>query len=405
MKILQINKFFYPKGGAETYFFELSKLLQDKGHQVIHFGMKHPNNLPSAQAQYFVDEIDFGKSEGLARDLVKFGHMIYSTESKSKLEQLLEKEKPDIAHLHNISHQISPSILTTLKKHHIPVVQTLHDYQLICPNYKLFTQGAVCERCKYHKYYQAAINSCIQDSRVKGGLAGAELAVHQATQIYKKNVDLFITPSNFLRNKLIEWNKNPEQIIHVPNFFDYEKYQPANEPGDYVIFAGRLITEKGIMVLARAAAKLPQIKFKIAGDGDQKAELQNFIKERGLTNIELLGFQPREEVLDLIAKARLVVLPSVWYENYSMSLLEAGALGKAVVASKIGGNPEIIKDGQTGLLVKPGDADDLAAKIDALYNNPDLIKQLGQQARARLEKENNKEQHYQQLLKIYESLK
>lgn len=401
MKILQINKFFYPKGGSETYFFDLTKVLEDHGHQVIHFSMKHHLNRPSPYSQYFVDEIDFQKSEGLGRDLVKFGHMIYSTEAKTKLEQLLEKEKPDVAHLHNIGHQISPSILKSLKKYGVPVVQTLHDYQLICPNYKLFTQGAACERCKVHKYYEAAANACVADSKLKGALAGLELAAQQATQIYEKNTDLFITPSNFLRDKLIEWQKNPDQIVHVPNFFDYENHRPSKELGDYVLFAGRLITEKGIMVLARAAQKLPGIKFKIAGEGEQSQELENFIKEQGLKNIELLGFQSREQVLALVSHARLIVLPSIWYENYSIALLEAAALGKAVVASRIGGNPEIVKDGETGLLVRPNDPDELAVKIEGLFNNQALATKMGQQARVKLEKNNNKEEHAKRILEIY----
>lgn len=371
---------------------------------MIHFSMKHPNNLQSPYSKYFVDEIDFQKSEGPGRNLIKFGHMVYSTEAKKKLEQLLKKEKPDIAHLHNISHQISPSILDTLKKYNIPVVQTLHDYELICPNYKLFTEGAICERCKYQKYYNAAIHSCIDNSKFKGGLAGLELAIHRAMQIYEKKVDRFITPSNFLREKLIEWKKNPDQIVHLSNFFDFAKYQPSNELGDYVIYAGRLTEEKGLMILLRSAERLPDVKFKIAGDGPQKEELEKFIKEHQLNNVELLGFRPREEVLNLVASARLFVLPSIWYENYSIALLEAAALGKAVIASDLGGNPEIVKEGETGLLVNAGDVEELTRKVEGLFHNTELLKKMGAAARAKLERDNNKEDHYKKIMEIYEEV-
>lgn len=401
MKILQINKFFYPKGGAEAYFFDLCRLLEDHGHEVIHFSMKHPQNVPSKYEKYFVSPADFGHREGLPRDLVKLGRMIYSTESKSKLEQLIIDTKPDVAHLHNISHQLSPSILTTLKKYNIPVVQTLHDYQLICPNYKLFTNGAVCERCKVHKYYESALNKCVAGSGLRGAIAGLELAVHQATKIYENNVGQFITPSKFLREKLIDWGKDPKQIITLANFFDYERFTPSTKQGEYVLFAGRLIREKGIMVLAKAAAKLPHIKFKIVGDGEQRTELELFIKQNNLQNIELLGFKSREDVLQFIAGARFIVLPSIWYENYSIALLEAAALGKAVIATNIGGNPEIVLDGKTGLLVPPGDADLLASKIDSLYNDRDLIRELGIHARKKLERDNNKIDHYQRLMAVY----
>ncbi|MBI3627035.1 glycosyltransferase [Candidatus Uhrbacteria bacterium] len=291
------------------------------------------------------------------------------------------------------------------------MVQTLHDYQLICPNYKLFTQGATCERCKVHKYYQSALNKCIDNSTLKGTVAAIELTANEITQVYEKNVDQFITPSKFLRQKLIEWGKRSEQITAISNFFDAETFatpQTGAGQGDYILYAGRLNPEKGVMVLAQAAVqaatKLPVIKFKIAGTGDQENELKTYITKHQLKNIELLGHQTRENTLKLVANARLIILPSIWYENYSIALLEAAAMAKAVIASDIGGNPEIVIDGQTGWLVQPNNPDQLFSKIKAVYNDRELIKTLGQNARAKLLKDNNKEDHYQKIMAIYQRL-
>jgi len=401
MKILQINKFFYRRGGSETYFFELMDLLQKNGHEIVHFSTKSPANIPSPYDDFFVNEINFGKREGLARDLKKIGHSFYSLEAKRKLEKLILKTKPDLAHLHIISHHLSPSILAVLKKYKIPVVQTLHEYQLICPNAKLFTEGALCERCKKYRYWNAAVHKCIHDSRLEGFAECLEMFFHKACQFYEKGVQYFVTPSEFLAEKLTAWRVR-SRVENIPLFLDVSAFEPKYEPGDYIIYFGRLVKEKGLEVLLDALVGT-EIKLKIVGDGPELEKLK--VKSEKLkTNVEFIGHKTGEELHNLIRNSKFVVLPSVWYENYPMSLLEAGALGKAVVGTRLGGISEIIRDGENGFLAEPNDANNLREKIQRLIGDKDLCKRMGRRAREMVVERNSPEEHYKKLKLLYEKL-
>lgn len=401
MKILQINKFFYRRGGSETYFFDLIKLLEQNGHEVITFSTKSPKNLSSPYEKFFVEEIDFGKSEGLIKNLRKFGHSLYSLEAKKKLEKLILETKPDLAHLHNVSHHLSPSILSVLKKHKIPVVQTLHDYQLICPNFKLFTKGAVCERCKKYKYWNAVRHRCIHESSFQSLAEAAEMFFHKACQFYENGVRCFVTPSGFLAEKVAAWRVKVN-TVHIPLFLDVSAFSPEYEVGDYILYFGRLVKEKGLDILL-AALGGTDIKLKIVGDGPEKERLKTK-SEKLKVNAEFVGHKIGEELHDLIRKSKFVVLPSVWYENYPVSLLEAGALGKAVVGTRLGGIPEIIRDGENGFLAEPNDANDLREKIQRLAGDRDLAERMGRRAREMVVETNSPAEHYKKIKQLYEKL-
>lgn len=403
MRILQINKFFYRRGGSETYFFDLIKLLEEEGHEVITFSTKSPKNLPSSYEKFFVEEIDFGKSEGLIKNLKKFGHSLYSLEAKRKLEKLIIATKPEVAHLHNISHHLSPSIFSVLKKYKIPVVQTLHDYQLICPNFKLFTEGSVCERCKKYRYWNAVRHRCVHDSRLQSLAEAKEMYFHRACQFYEKGVQCFVTPSKFLAEKLAAWRVK-SAVKNIPLFLDVSQFEPKYEVGDYVIYFGRLVKEKGLDVLLRALDGT-DIKLKIVGDGPEKEKLEfqvSSFKFQG--QVEFIGHKTGKELHDLIRNSKFVVLPSVWYENYPMVLLETGAFGKAVVATRLGGIPEIIHDGENGFLAVPSDAKDLREKIQRLFSNDDLCERMGRRAREMIIENNSPEEHYKKIIEIYKRL-
>ena len=401
MRILQINKFFYRRGGSETYFFELSDLLKKNGHEIIYFSTKAGANLASQNGEFFIEEINFGKREGLVRDLKKFGHSLYSFEAKKKLEKLIIATKPDIAHLHNISHHISPSIFSVFKKYKIPVVQTLHDYQLICPNFKLFTEGAVCERCKKYRYWNAAFHRCVHDSRLESLAETKEMFFHRACQFYEKGVQCFVTPSKFLAGKLAAWHVK-SNVKNIPLFLDASGFLPKYEPGDYAIYFGRLVKEKGLEMLLHALTGT-DVKLKIVGDGPEKEELQ-VLSSKLQVKAEFIAHQTGEELHNLIRNAKFVILPSIWYENYPMSLLEAGALGKATVASSLGGIPEIIHDGENGFLAAPNDANDLREKIQRLFGDNDLCEKMGRRAREMVIQNNSPEDHYKKITEIYKSL-
>ncbi|MBI5731815.1 MAG: glycosyltransferase family 4 protein [Candidatus Magasanikbacteria bacterium] len=406
MRILQINKFFYRRGGADIHMLDLCRLLENHGHEIIHFSTLHPANEPSPFSRFFIPQIDMRAPRGLLESLKTFVHILYSTEAAKKLEQLIRETKPDIAHLHNIYHHLSPSLLPVLKKHKIPVVLTLHDYKLICPNYKLFTQGAICERCRGHKFFEAVKHRCIFNQKMPSLAAALESYLHHWWGIYQKNIDIFISPSQFLKNKFTEFGWSKEKIEVLPNFLPPQKIPPALEQKDsgYLLYFGRLSEEKGLMVLLKAMEILSEIPLRLVGGGPLANQIFNTILLKQLNNVKMAGYKTGEDLEKEIAGARLVVLPSAWYENCPVSLLEAMARGKTVLASRLGGILEIVQDGVTGLLFQPGDSLDLAEKIKTLWTDSPKIQALGEAAKKQVETENDEEKYYQKLMEIYQKI-
>jgi len=404
MKVLIIQKFFYRSGGAEVVAFELAKLLRANGHQVIEFSMKDERNEPSAYSDYFIKNINYNKREGFFSDLKKFFKFLFSFEAQKKLKALVEKEKPDIAHVHNVSFYLTPSIFFTLKKLKVPIVRTLHDYRLICPNSILFTKGSICEKCKFHKYYNCFRYKCVKNDAVFSFMAMLNMYLHKLILKSYDQIDFFISPSKFLISKFQEWGMDISKFKQLYNFMDLQKLQPSQSLGEGIIFAGRLSPEKGILSLLAAMKNLPQIKLQIAGEGPQKKDLENFIKENHLINVELLGYKKQSELHDLIKASKLVIVPSIWYENNPLSILEAFSFGKPVIGTDLGGMAELISNGQNGLVYKLGDIQDLTNKISNLYNNNELVAQMGRNARQFVEENCDPQTHLQQILQIYKSL-
>ena len=398
MKILLINKFYWQKGGSERVFLHTKKLLEQNGHQVVCFSMEdEKNNLPSSYSKYFVPYTNFQSKNSWFGKALRF---IYYPLAAKNLEKLIQLENPDIAHLHNISHQLTPSILKPLKKHQIPVVQTLHDYQLICPNYRLFTKGKVCEKCKKHKYYQCSLNKCVQNSFWSSSLAGLELFLQWIFRFYKEKVDLFISPSQFLKDKVREWGiKQPINVIN--NFINIENFEPNYQNQDYVVCVSRLSKEKGVMTLLKAIRKLPDIKLKLIGDGQLRKEVEKYIVKKQIKNVEYLGPKYDKELFDLIKNSKFFIIPSEWYENYPMLVIEAMALGKPVLASRLGGLQEMIEENKTGWFYEPFSIKDLRSKIKQHYNESDTIEHMGSLARETVEHKNCTKRHYQLLMQAY----
>ncbi len=403
MKILQINKFFYKRGGAEAYMFSLSQLLKEAGHQVIEFSMQDEKNNKSDYNQYFIKNIDFQKREGLFKDLKKVFHALYSFEAKNKLEVLIKAEKPDIAHIHNFNIQLTPSILSVLKKYNIPVVWTMHDYKLICPNFRLFTKGTICERCKYYKYYNCFINNCFNESRAMSFLAMLEMYLHKIILNSYEKINLYISPSKFLKNKVEEWNIKPAKTKHIFNFINISEFDGSYKQGNGLVYFGRLSQEKGIKTLLEAMKQLPAINLSIIGTGPQEDAIKEFISNNNLNNVKLLGYKSGSELYGLIKDSRLVILPSVWYENNSIAILEAFAMAKPVIASDLGGNSELVQNGKTGFLFTAGNVADLKNKISINYNISEL-ENMGKNARQFVEQNCSPEVHLKQILEVYQNL-
>lgn len=404
MKILQINKFFYLKGGSERYFFDLSRLLEEKGHEVVHFSMEDERNLPSKYSSYFVKNINLEKPS--FAQIGKIPRIIYSKEAQIKLENLIADTRPEIAHLHLIDRHLTPSIISVLERYKVPMVMTLHDYKIVCPNSTLFSHGKICERCKRGKFYQTFLQRCIKDSLAVSLVGCLEAYLHHFLKLYHK-VNLFLAPSRFIKEKFEEFGVGEGRIVHLPLFLNFKQFEPNfgfEKPNYYFLYFGRLSKEKGLETILRTAGEFPRIRFVIAGEGLEERKLKFFVGENRLSNVEFVGYKERENLWKLVKNAIAILLPSRWYENQPYSVLESMALGKVVIGSRIGGILELIDDSKTGFLFEVENSDGLIAKIKYLLEHQNEIPKMGEKARKKIEKEHNQKIHYQKLIEIYRSL-
>lgn len=394
MNILQVNKFFFVSGGAARYFFEVSRLLANHEHRVAYFSTYQPENKKTEWDKYFAKHDLIGIATGL----------FYSIEAKKKIISLLNDYSPDIAHLHSIYHHLSPSVILELKRRRIPIVQTIHDYHLIAPNRSLFHNGEICEITKPDNFYKAIPHKCIKDSYLASFLEVMEKYFQYYAGWERNLVDLFIAPSLFMRDKLVEFGIDPKKITNLPYFVDTDAYTPIYGNGDYILYFGRLSAEKGLSFLIDVMCRLPKLKLLIAGRGNEEQTLKIKIEKLGLQNIRFVGFKDGNELKSLIRNARFTVLPSLWYDVSPISILEANACGKPMVASDIGGIPELVKNDQTGLLFKPGNIENCTEKILKLWNNPILCSKLGMNAREFVVKNFGSKDHYDKLMDIYKKV-
>jgi len=403
MKILSANKFYYVKGGSETYAFGLNKLLEEKGHKVIPFSMQDSRNFPTPYEEFFVKNIDYSTGNPLKKILYSL-KIIYSLEAKRKIARLLDKERPDIAHLHLFQHQLSPSILPEIKKRGIPIAYTVHDYKPLCPNYKLFSAGKPCEECKGGKYYHCFFNKCTKDSRAASLVNTIEMYFHRLRNYYN-HIDIFIAPSDFLRNKMIDFGFDESKIVHIPNFVNLEANNFTDkEEGRYFIYFGRLSEEKGIITLVKAMSKVKEATLLIVGTGPLESEIKQMVKTAKLNNVRLLGFRSGEDLKAIVQGSMFSILPSEWYENNPLSILESFANTKAVIGSKIGGIPELIDENVNGLLFEPGNDEELAEKINYLFSRKKEAAAMGKNARQKIKNEYNAEKHYEKISEVYKEL-
>jgi glycosyltransferase involved in cell wall biosynthesis len=402
MKILLVNKFNYQRtSGADKYFLDLAELLAAQGHEVAKFSMKHDRNLSDKYDKYFVDNIDFNRPK--ITDIFKYiSRVIYSIEARKKFAQVIMEFKPDIIHIHNIYHQISPSILPVAKKFNIPVVAHLHDYKMLCPNYKMYNRKGICEKCRGGKYYNCLLNKCLKNSYPKSLLASIEMYLHHRfMKIYEKNIDLYISSSDFMKEKAIEWGLPKNKIFVLPYFIEIEKYHPKFDKGDYLLYFGRLSEEKGIGTLIKAMESVnKEMTLKIVGTGPEYSNLEKLVKSLHLDNrVEFVGSKFNNDLRKIISNSFLVVVPSQWYEVFGIVIIEAQAMGKPVLASRIGGITEIIEDNKNSFLFSPGNHIELAKKINNIINNNDL-EAIAKNANFSVKKYNSMI-HIKNLTKIY----
>ena len=398
MKIVFANNYYYIKGGADKVFFDEMQLMTEHRQEVVPFSMKSPRNLKTRHSAFFPDCIEYD-DVGLLQKLRTVPKMFYSLDSKERFSQLLSEQEPDIVHGHNIYGRLTSSIVDVAKKASVPMVLTLHDYKLICPAYLMLNHGATCEKCKNYRYYSCTITRCHRNSFLASLVYTAESYFSSILKKYNW-IRYLICPSEFMRNKCVEMGLPEAKLRVIYNFLDYTGFEPNYEGGNYALYAGKLTKEKGVMTLIKAVKGL-DFPLKIVGDGEMRGEYEAFVKENDIKNVEFLGFKSGEELKSYFRNAAFHIVPSEWYENAPMTIIEAFAYGKPVVGSTIGGIPEMVIEGETGFLFKPGDHDGLREKISYLASNSALIAHMGNKARKRVEMEYNPEAHYKSLINTY----
>ncbi|MEK7158768.1 MAG: glycosyltransferase family 4 protein [Patescibacteria group bacterium] len=404
MKILHVNKFYFPRGGSESYYFSLERLLREFGHEVIPFALSHSKNLPSPWEKYFLPPVDFS-SPNFRSGAQAAARIFGSREAVKKSREILWAATPDLVHLQNAYRQMSPSILKVFKERRLPVVWTLHDYYLVCSQLHLFRNGAVCTSCRGGKHYNATRFRCVDHSRAASFMGTLEQYAASTWKWYERGVDHFIAPSIFLKNLLVEWKRIPaEKISVLPYTVDPAAYDVPVVDEGYVLYLGRLSQEKGAQDVLTAAWALRDRPFRIVGTGPQEGELRAFVEKRRMLNVQFLGFLEGRPLVAQMARASVIVVPSRWWENYPMVILEAMMLGKPVIASRMGGIPEMVKDGERGWLFDAGNIEQLREKIRWVMSHPVEAHEVGARAKKWVRATHLPSEHYAQLKKIYEKV-
>ncbi|MHA1571645.1 MAG: glycosyltransferase family 4 protein [Alphaproteobacteria bacterium] len=402
-KLLSINNYHYRRGGAEVVYLEQNRLFKEVGWEVVPFSMKHEKNEPCEWSDYFIDELELGQDYSLFEKLKRVPKVIYSFEAQQKLNRLLDKTQPTVAHAHNIYHHLSPAILPVLSQRGIPTVLTLHDLKLACPSYLMYAHDGVCERCKNGNIHNVLVHRCIKGSLPLSGIILLEAALHRVLGTYTKHLDKLVTPSRFFKEKMIEWGWDGDRIAYVPNFVHAEKFTPTDDVGSAFLYLGRLSREKGLATLIKAAADA-KVPLRVAGTGPKEAELKALAAASG-GDIEFLGFVSGERLHNEVRQARALVLPSEWYENAPISVLEAYALGTPVIGAAIGGIPELLREDETGYAFPSGDVAALAEVLAKVTSLPDSkLAQMGRSGRAWVEQEFTADAYRSRLIDLYGQL-
>lgn len=411
MKILMVNNNHFFKGGACRAYFDSINVLEKNGHQVAHFSTKSENNISSLWEKYFVkyyELSDSGKFSIFEKIKIVF-RIWYNLEAQKKLRSLLKDFKPDVAHLHNIYHHLSPSVINELKKQEIPIVMTLHDFKIVCPNYDLFAHGDVYNRCKHGKYYQCVVDKCVKNSYLKSIVCMIEAYIHSFLKIYEK-VDVFTAPSKFYMQKAREFGF-PRQIEFLPNPIlnlsdpKPEREKQLFEPEKFFLFYGQLNEEKGIDDLLKAYSKIfVEEKLYILGDGPKKEELERLAGKLGIReNVRFISFAKtsKEKIDELQEDATAVVSPSRCYENAPYSVLEAMGLGSTVICHNQGGAKEIVGNGDRGFVYEKNNFEDLAAVMKKAADCTDNKKEKINRGKKFIRDNYGESKFYSSLINIY----
>ena len=377
--------------------------LKARGHEVAEFSTRDSRNEPSDYAEFFTTNPgELSGQFSFWQGVKIFKKFLRSEEVEKNLRALILATEPDVAHLHGVYHHLSASTFTTLKKMGVPMVLTVHDFFPLTPNHNFLCQGKICERGFKHKYYHCAFHKCVNNAFLPSVAGSLEAYYYWLRGIWKM-VDTFICPSEFWLDKLAAWGFPKSKLTLVRNpFVVPENYPPL---GDKIVYLGRYHSEKGIKTWMQALPWLRQYEAIVAGSGPEDAFVSNFIQQYSLTNVKKIGWVEKDRWQELMRQAKVVVIPSLFYENCSLAILEALSYGRLVVATDRGGNPELVKDGVTGFLAKPDDSESLARAIKTAMNtNEPTIDKIIQTARNLVKTNHDPGKYFESLEKIYQEV-
>jgi glycosyltransferase involved in cell wall biosynthesis len=389
MKILVGHNLYQQRGGEDAVVEAEARLLESCGHTVVYYN-RHNDEL---------------KEQG-GLGAIKAGiQTVWSEQSLRAITAIIKNEKPDLCHFHNTFPLISPAVYKPCVESGIPVIQTLHNYRLLCPSATFFREGKVCEDCLGRSVaWPGIVHGCYRGNRLATTAIAAMLTTHRILGTWQKDVDLYIALSEFSRQKYIAGGLPKNRIFVKPNFVDPDP-GPKLDIGDYALFVGRLTEEKGIRVLLDAWSSLRvDIPLRIVGDGPMKCEVENTVSSNNLSSVAVLGKLSPQETLHVMHGARFLIFPSVWYEGFPLTIAEAFACGVPVIASRLGSMEEIIQDGFTGLHFCAADATDLAKKIEWAWAHPTEIQKMGRLARAEYQAKYSPERNYEHILRLWQHL-
>jgi glycosyltransferase involved in cell wall biosynthesis len=402
--LLLVNKFYHdlgPAGGVGRYVLQEEEDLTAAGWRVVPFAIADAHARRSSWSPFFVKARDYSTPRLSIQAVPDAVSLLWNREAARKLDRLLTQARPTVAHLHNIYHHLTPSILPVLARHRVPVVMTLHDLRLLCPAIHMLQAGQVCERCKGGRFGEAVRGRCVKGSWAASVLAAAETLHQHRRRLYPRHVGTFICPSRFFVGKYTEWGFPREKLTHLPNFVDTERWRPAAfEPRAEYLYFGRLSAEKGLRTLLAAQrmwedeAEGESLTLVIAGEGPLEAELRSLREQWGLQRVEFLGPLAEPELKKALARCRFTVIPSECYENAPMAALESQAVGRPVVGTRQGGITELINDGQDGILVAPADP---GALLSGLKRAAALPSEAGRRARQKVEATMSRPAHMEKL--------
>jgi glycosyltransferase involved in cell wall biosynthesis len=386
MKVLIVHNSYQQPGGEDVVFEQERRLLERGGHTVITY--RRTNH----------------EMEGLSsvRRLTLIKTVVWASDARRDLENLIRKERPQIVHVHNTFMMVSPSIYSACAEQGVPVVQTLHNYRLLCSAATLFRDGKICEECIEHSLWRGVRYGCYRGSRSATAGVALMLAVHRAIGTWGRDVACYIALTDFARQKFVAAGLPREKILVKPNFVENDPGVNAG-PRSFALYVGRLSVEKGVSTLLAAWARLQQpIPLVIVGDGPLRGELEAQVASRNLRAVQFRGHLPREQTFALISQARFLVFPSEWYEPFGLCIVEGFACGTPVICSRLGSLPGIVEDGLTGLHFNPGDPENLAQKVAWAWDHIHQMAEMGKKARREYETKYTAEKNYARLMEIYD---